>query len=161
METVAHPAGVARTDEQLAHVRKAVAELDLRLVKKKVASETDWSEEKVNHLASVYRRFLFLCYKHPGVTVATRDVDAFWHRHILDTRKYAADCQEMFGFFLHHDPHALHRDPDLTRSVLDDRFRETHRLYEMEFGEKSFDVYKAQCDDCVPDYDDMGSESRP
>lgn len=31
-------------------------------------------------------------------------VDKFWHAHILFTRKYARDCQDYFGFFLHHNP---------------------------------------------------------
>jgi hypothetical protein len=34
------------------------------------------------------------------------DVDTFWHYHILDTRKYAADCQAVFGQFLHHFPYS-------------------------------------------------------
>lgn len=33
------------------------------------------------------------------------DIDRFWHEHILDTRRYVADCTELFGGFLHHYPY--------------------------------------------------------
>lgn len=134
-------------------VLRSLNTLDLTLVKRKVAAETEWTDEKIDQISQVYRRFLFLCYKYPGEVVATRDVDAFWHRHILDTKQYARDCETAFGYFLHHDPHALRRNASLTKADLEARYRETHRLYEQEFGEVSFDVYRAGCDDCIPDYD--------
>jgi hypothetical protein len=40
------------------------------------------------------------------------DVDIFWHYHILDTLKYAADCENVFGYFLHHFPYVGLRGAD-------------------------------------------------
>ena len=34
----------------------------------------------------------------------SQDVDDFWHQHVLNTKKYALDCKNVLGFFLHHDP---------------------------------------------------------
>ena len=53
-----------------------------------------------------YRRFLTLMKKYPHEqTSPLVDVDMFWHYHILDTMKYAADCEAVFGYFLHHFPY--------------------------------------------------------
>ncbi len=32
-------------------------------------------------------------------------MDEVWHAHILDTRRYAADCDCVFGEFIHHYPY--------------------------------------------------------
>ena len=32
------------------------------------------------------------------------DVDEFWHQHILDTRKYRDDCENIFGHYMDHTP---------------------------------------------------------
>jgi hypothetical protein len=31
-------------------------------------------------------------------------LDEMWHEHILDTHKYARDCNTIFGRMIHHDP---------------------------------------------------------
>jgi hypothetical protein len=33
-------------------------------------------------------------------------VDEMWHRHILDTAAYRADCDSLFGRFLDHFPYS-------------------------------------------------------
>jgi hypothetical protein len=62
------------------------------------------------------------------------DVDTFWHYHILDTMKYARDCEQAFGYFLHHYPYVGMRGGDDEQFRLDsgERMRE---LYEATFGE--------------------------
>jgi anti-sigma regulatory factor (Ser/Thr protein kinase) len=55
----------------------------------------------------LYRCFLKLCVLYPGVSVVpTRAIDRVWHAHMLDTAKYRADCQLVFGEFLDHFPYA-------------------------------------------------------
>lgn len=76
--------------------------LDLSLIKKKVAQKQGWSEDYADKVEVDYRAFLAKGEK--GGNRPTVDVDEMWHTHILDTKKYAADCQRMFGGFLHHIP---------------------------------------------------------
>jgi hypothetical protein len=87
----------------------AVAALDLTPIKMKLMhleSGEGWSLEQANAVEVEYRRFLFLMKKYPDEqTAPTVDVDTFWHYHILDTMKYAVDCQQAFGYFLHHYPY--------------------------------------------------------
>jgi hypothetical protein len=60
-------------------------------------------------------------------------VDKFWHGHILDTMKYAEDCQRVFGYFLHHFPYFGMRDAE-DAANLANAAATTRRLYEQEFG---------------------------
>jgi hypothetical protein len=116
----------------------AVMQLDLEPIKMKLmhaASGEGWSLEKANAVEKEYRRFLCLMKMYPEEDTAPLvDVDTFWHYHILDTMKYAADCEQAFGYFLHHYPYVGMGDEDDEQFRLDsgDRMRE---LYEATFGE--------------------------
>ena len=83
--------------------------LDLTPIKMKlmhVESGEGWSEVRANAVEAEYRRYLFLMKKYPDEQASpTVDVDTFWHYHILDTMKYARDCEQVFGYFLHHYPY--------------------------------------------------------
>lgn len=87
----------------------AIAALDLEPIKTKlmhVASGEGWSRARADAMETEYRRFLYLMHAFPDEqTAPTVDVDTFWHYHILDTMKYAADCEQVFGRFLHHYPY--------------------------------------------------------
>jgi hypothetical protein len=116
----------------------AVMQLDLEPIKTKlmhVESGEGWSLEKANAVEKEYRRFLCLMKMYPDEDTAPLvDVDTFWHYHILDTMKYAADCEQAFGYFLHHYPYVGMRGEDDEQFRLDsgNRMRE---LYEATFGD--------------------------
>jgi hypothetical protein len=116
----------------------AIAALDLDPIKVKLMhkeSGEGWSLEQANAVEFEYRRFLYLMKKFPNDGAAPRsDVDIFWHYHILDTIKYAQDCQAVFGYFLHHFPYLGLRGEDdmVAHERVGERMRE---LYEDTFGE--------------------------
>jgi hypothetical protein len=117
---------------------KAVMELNLDPIKTKlmhVQSGEGWSLEKVNAVEKEYRRFLCLMTLYPNEEIAPMvDVDTFWHYHILDTMKYAADCEKAFGYFLHHYPYlGMHGEDDEQARV--DGGERMRTLYEATFGE--------------------------
>jgi hypothetical protein len=115
-----------------------IASLDLDPIKVKLMHEESgeaWSLEQANAVEFEYRRFLYLMKKFPNEPTAPRfDVDIFWHYHILDTMKYAVDCDTVFGYFLHHFPYVgLRGEADLeAHHEVGERMRE---LYEETFGE--------------------------
>lgn len=117
---------------------KAIAELDLEPIKVKLmheASGEGWTLERANAIEFEYRRFLILMKKYPEEQTAPLvDVDTFWHYHILDTLKYATDCDAVFGYFLHHFPYiGLRGEADEgAHHLVGERMRE---LYESTFGE--------------------------
>lgn len=94
-----------------------------------------WSVAQV-HIAQLwYKRFLYLNLKYPNsVIVPNKTIDQFWHKHILDTRKYAHDCDRVFGYFLHHFPYFGIRDSQDAQN-LERSFSETKDLFLSEFGE--------------------------
>ncbi len=64
-----------------------------------------WSREQVTKAVTRYKMFLYVMHLYPNrAIIPTREMDIVWHFHILDTRKYAADCESLFGYFLHHRP---------------------------------------------------------
>lgn len=89
---------------------KLIQDLDLEPIKFKLmheASGEGWSEHKASAVEAEYRRFLYLIKTYPNEPVSPgEDVDTFWHYHILDTMKYGADCDAVFGYFVHHYPYA-------------------------------------------------------
>lgn len=91
-----------------------------------------WTEEQTNAAETWYKRFLVLHVLHPRhQNSPSVPVDQFWHAHILDTRRYVADCQDIFGHFVHHFPYlGLRDDRDILKTV----FKETNELYRQEFG---------------------------
>ena len=117
---------------------KAIAALNLDQIKVKlmhVESGEGWTQEKTDAVEVEYRRFLYLMKVCPTEQIVPLvEVDVFWHYHILDTMKYAIDCEQAFGYFLHHYPY-LGLDggeaEEAERSGSIDRMRE---LYEGAFN---------------------------
>ena len=116
----------------------AIQALDLDPIKFKLMDPEEgqgWSREYVDQMAIEYKRFLTLSVKYPEETIApSKDIDKFWHGHILDTMKYAEDCQNVFGYFLHHFPYFGMRGEE-DAANLAEAGKTTNRLYEKEFGE--------------------------
>jgi hypothetical protein len=120
-------------DQALAQIES----LDLEPIKFKINHKQDgfaWTNEHTDCIEVAYRRFLTLLAKYPELQIApTRDIDAFWHAHILDTRKYAADCERVFGGFVHHYPYlGLRGDQDKAEQAAN----VLCGLFVIEFGEE-------------------------
>jgi hypothetical protein len=96
--------------------------------------ETALSLARADQDVARYRCFLKLCALHPGTTIVpTRQLDRVWHTHMLDTAKYRADCDQVFGFFLDHFPYFGFRGDDDRRTWQED-FAHTRRLFRQHFG---------------------------
>ena len=123
--------------KSLDEVLAAIAALDLDPIKVKLMhaeSGKGWTREYADMMETEYRRFLELMAKYPDEAIApSMDVDEFWHYHILDTMKYARDCDNVFGHFLHHFPYiGLRGDEDL--SLHASAGENMRRLYALEYG---------------------------
>lgn len=102
----------------------------------KLMHEHKWTLGQAQKVAGEYRRFLQLVAKHPDeIIVPSVAVDEFWHHHILDTMKYVEDCNEIFGFFLHHFPYFGLRGAE-DRKNLHKTWERSVELYRLEFGEE-------------------------
>jgi hypothetical protein len=65
----------------------------------------DWTLERFEKAEAEYRRFLALCRAFSNRSLGiSPDADKVWHRHILNTRRYIADCEVYFGHYFHHTP---------------------------------------------------------
>lgn len=94
-----------------------------------------WTAEQAEFVETWYRRYLWLCRKYSKETlVPLKAIDEFWHNHILDTAKYAADCGRVFGYFLHHFPYFGVRG-ESDRAAWLSAQRDTEALFVLEFGQ--------------------------
>jgi hypothetical protein len=111
-----------------------VDSIDLSMVRRNLIKENGWSEETAEQVELRYRRFLCLHYiDRECPLVPAKDIDLFWHQHILHTRAYAVDCNRLFGEFLHHTP-ASGNDDDAGH--LREAFGKTRAFYADLFGEE-------------------------
>lgn len=126
--------------QNLDHILAGIEGLDLEPIKFKLTCDKDeyrWSREHADRIEVAYKRFLVLMAKYPERSIApTRDIDTFWHAHILDTRKYAADCQRVFGEFVHHYPYIGLHDDEEDQQAHADAGAAMNELYTAEFGEE-------------------------
>lgn len=65
-----------------------------------------WDSSRAQAAVLNYKRYMAVTKALGGVQlVPNGDIDEIWHMHILDTRAYLNDCNELFGEFLHHFPY--------------------------------------------------------
>lgn len=129
-------------------------QLDLGPIAYKLMSDSNglgWNREKTTQAISRYLMFLTLIYLYPNRQfVPSQEIDSVWHFHIIDTIKYAQDCQMLFGHFIHHFPYFGNRDA-ADRKNLEFIFKQTQVLLEEHFGPNSLTEETAsEAADCQP-----------
>ena len=82
-----------------------ILELNLEPIAFLVALTERWGVERIDATELEYRCFLQLARDFPDRPLApSRDVDAFWHCHVLTLGLYLEHCQKVFGRPLLHWP---------------------------------------------------------
>lgn len=126
--------GLVRRDEALEAAIAQASSLDFTMIRRKLVEEGGWASDACVEAEGLYRKFLALNMRYPDRKLCPNGpVDEFWHAHILDTQKYAADCQALFGQMFHHYPYFGMRGAD-DRANLDHAFAETVDLFIRHFG---------------------------
>jgi hypothetical protein len=122
-------------------LRHHIDTLDLSFIQGRMVKTYHWSAEEARKTSVLYRHFLFLCATYPKDRLApSKDIDEFWHNHILDTKQYQKDCDDIFGHYLHHSPdfRLPQNVPGQTTEAL---FQKTQERHFQEFGEY---IYKTR-----------------
>lgn len=122
------------SDSALREALERVNQLDFKMLKLKMIEEHDWTPEFCDEVDALYRRFLALNARYPDRKICpTGPIDEFWHAHILDTRAYMRDCEDIFGHYLHHFPYFGMRGPE-DHAALEKAFRESVEMFILHFG---------------------------
>ncbi len=105
--------------------------LDLEKIKYCLTDKEEgpkWGRNRANEIEGFYKLFLYIISIYPEKDIVpSKDIDIFWHHHILDTKKYAYDCQEIFGNMLHHNPYFGQGSQEESQ-LLNDSYIETLEL---------------------------------
>ncbi len=117
--------------------KQYLEQLDLTFIVNKLCSDLyelpRWPASLAAQAVQLYKDFLWLHSMFPKEEIVpTRDIDECWHLHILNTKRYAKDCEALFGGFFHHQPADL-EDAD-SLAALVPLFKNTQTLYEKEFA---------------------------
>ncbi|MDP2829543.1 MAG: hypothetical protein Q8O37_13155 [Sulfuricellaceae bacterium] len=145
---------------------QSISELDLEPIMVKVMDKDEgygWSLEFTRQVTNEYKRYLILCLENPDFPmVPSTFVDEFWHFHILDTQKYAEDCNHVFGYFLHHFPYFGMRGKE-DEENLKKAWTESCVLYEKRFGSIDKVLWPAskRCPNCGRRSHQYFKEERP
>lgn len=130
-------------------IQNKVIPLDLLKIKFKLLhgdEQSKWTEELCDTAIEEYKRFLTLILSYPDKKIIPNKLmDAIWHQHILDTKKYAEDCQKIFNRFLHHNPYYGLTSLEEFELFQND-FDETNKLYIQTFGTKMKNQHFGLCD---------------
>lgn len=114
----------------VAEATQYIEQLDLNYIVDSMCAATyplpRWTVTDAMHCMRLYKNFLLLFKLYPGESlVPTREIDEFWHAHILYTKKYHRDCISIFGHYLHHEPAMPGDNPE----KLVQGFLKTKQLY--------------------------------
>lgn len=114
-----------------------IAAINLEMIKMKMQEAEEgenWTQEQCDSAEIEYKRFLHLCKVFGKGIAPNKIMDKVWHYHILDTRAYAEDCENIFGHILHHFPYfGMGGEQDAIN--LKNAFIKTKKQYLATFGE--------------------------
>jgi hypothetical protein len=107
----------------------------IKLVHPLYGPDGGWTREFSERAIVEYSRFMALADVF-GEAVPSFAIDEIWHGHIIDTRRYAVDCEKVFGRFLHHYPYFGLGGKHGEHSELLAKFKRTMQRYVAIFEEK-------------------------
>ena len=118
-------------------IHPLVEELNFdRLKWKIVRGSNNITDEIVQIAEQEYKRFLTISILNPDVGLApTPLMDEMWHALILDTANYMADCELLFGKYIHHNPDFGPYSPSEAKSKIHTSSKTTIRLYNELYNE--------------------------
>lgn len=85
-----------------------VMNYDLSVVRDRLLKDYPELSSRLEDIELLYRQYMYLCAikpKNMSLGVPSNEVDLFWHCHIIHTRLYQNFCDDIAGYFIHHNPH--------------------------------------------------------
>ena len=112
----------------MTQLSKKIENLNLDSIITRLRRDEHMSTADIQQAVKEYKQFLELRLRESDAQIVPSVLaDKVWHHHILDTRKYAEDCDIIFGHFVHHNPHVenLEEHADATAKKLRKVFKES------------------------------------
>lgn len=118
------------------HEKKGLMDFShLVIVIKRTQKRLGWDDETASKVLTEYVRFMSLIAKHPkAIFSPSQLVDEVWHDHVLHTRMYMEDCENLCGHYIHHQP-----------GTPEGCFDDFASLYQQEFKEVPPEMIWANC----------------
>lgn len=125
----------------LEDAKRYIYSVDFSNIISKLVAYEGWKLEEALSVSQLYRNFLFLKRKYGKQypLPPSKEIDKFWHNHILDTQRYHIDCLAIFGEYLHHYPY-FGIDNKTNIQDLEEAFSVTQMLHNKEFGSQLYQI---------------------
>jgi len=122
-------------NKDIESIRNYIFSIDFSMIIDKMVLREKWRRSDAEKACEMYRNFLFLNVKYSEhlPLPPSDEIDEFWHHHILDTKKYIKDCEQIFGRYFHHYPY-------LGKQEANKMFENTQALYHQEFGDYIYKI---------------------
>jgi len=104
--------------------------IDLSEIIAKFYEEQPCSLKTAEKVAQEYLKFIFLTTKHKFQLVPSKEIDLFWHCHILNTPLYRKFCDTHFGKYLDHIPQLKKEAKQMGK----EEFLKTQAAFKKEYG---------------------------
>ncbi len=133
------------------NIMPSIASINLEMVKMKMQDKSEWqgwTSEQCDSAEVEYKRYLQLNLQFPKSSIVPNKImDTMWHYHILDTRAYCKDSEEVFGGYFHHYPYFGMRGEQDKQNLLNS-FEKTKEMYLETFKES---MIRGEHTDCWHD----------
>lgn len=120
-----------------AAAKQYIDALDLTYIVNRMSAKpkiTGWTKQEATLCSKMYKNYLLLIKKYPDKIIPpSKQIDEFWHEHILHTKQYHKDCLQIFGHYLHHEPGDGKTETYQSFMKVFDEV--TQELYFLEYGE--------------------------
>lgn len=91
--------------DSLSDRERCVLAADVSFVRERLEKQPGWSDDEAEFAEAEFRKFIILVLREPGpLAMIDKRVDEFWHMFILFTPQYSGFCNDIVGFFVHHQP---------------------------------------------------------
>lgn len=137
------PQKINSTESAISYINNMnMSEIEKKLQRKDPLISTTWTQDEVRTAIRYYKNFLILNVKYgeeKKIIPPSLEMDEIWHHHILDTRKYIIDSNNIFGYYFHHYPYFGARG-ESDKEALGTTFQITQELHLKEFGEYIYEI---------------------
>ena len=116
--------------------------IDFSMIIDTMISVQGWKRKHAEKVCVLYRNYLYLCKKYGDMCKLppSKEIDEFFHNHILDTLKYRNDCLAIWGHYHDHYPY-FGRDE---YSTPDDLIKAFSKLQILHRDEHGYDIYQVR-----------------
>ena len=117
-------------------LKQKLDERDFSRVRSRLKRDHNYNDDYIARMEEEYKKFIALCAssRTTGLGIA-RELDEFWHAHLMFTKDYESMCDQVKGSFIHHNPADEEESDGSRKQKVLVGYTKTYELYVNSFGD--------------------------